>query len=111
MLGVGTNNIAELTAVMRTCERLHKQGVEAARIHTDSKYSIGVLSQGWKAKANVDLIRDAKDVLKRAGDMALVYVPGHAGVLLNERADALARLAVESRKSTGWVEISAKTTK
>jgi ribonuclease HI len=30
----------------------------------------------------------------------LVYVPGHAGVALNERADELAREAVRSRRST-----------
>ena len=108
-LGTGTNNIAELTAVQRAAELLRKHEIPAARVHTDSKYSIGVLSQGWKAKANVDLIRDVKDAVKRAGGIALVYVPGHAGVLLNERADALARQAVETRKSTGWVEITPRT--
>jgi ribonuclease HI len=36
-----------------------------------------------------------------------VYVPGHAGVPLNERADELARLAVSSRKSTKLPDLSA----
>ena len=67
-------------------------------IKTDSQYTIGVLQKGWKAKANVDLILELKDALK-ARPARIQYVPGHSGVLLNERADALAREAVQNRKS------------
>jgi ribonuclease HI len=35
--------------------------------------------------------------------LELIYVPGHSGVLLNERADALAVQAVKSESSSGWV--------
>ena len=48
-LGEGTNNIAELTAILRAVEELGDQPGPAA-IFTDSRYSIGVLQQGWKAK-------------------------------------------------------------
>lgn len=96
-LGNGTNNIAELTAVLRAIEAV----TDPARpliIRTDSQYTIGVLQKGWKAKANVDLIAELKDAL-RARPARIQYVPGHAGVLLNERADALAREAVMNRKT------------
>lgn len=108
-LGEGTNNVAELTAVQRVAHLVHERREKAVRVYTDSRYSIGVLSLGWKAKANVDLIRDVKATLKKAGRVELVHVPGHAGVILNERADTLARLAVDSRASTGWVEITPRT--
>ncbi|AUX40037.1 uncharacterized protein SOCE26_014320 [Sorangium cellulosum] len=95
-LGTGTNNIAELTAILRAVEE-----VEPGRplvIHTDSQYSIGVLQKGWKAKANTELVAKVLVALKeRRPRPQLVYVPGHAGVLLNERADALAREAVRER--------------
>ncbi|WP_437735360.1 ribonuclease HI [Sorangium sp. So ce1335] len=97
-LGTGTNNIAELTAILRALEE-----VEPGRpivIHTDSQYSIGVLQKGWKAKANVELVASLREALQaRRPPARLVYVPGHAGVLLNERADALAREAVRERAS------------
>ena len=96
-LGVGTNNIAELTAVLRALDE-----VEAGRpimIHTDSQYTIGVVQKGWKAKANVALVAEVKARLGARGAVRLVYVPGHAGVILNERADALAREAVSARKN------------
>ncbi|WP_437877329.1 ribonuclease HI [Sorangium sp. So ce513] len=97
-LGTGTNNIAELMAILRALEE-----VEPGRpivIHTDSQYSIGVLQKGWKAKANVALVASLREALQsRRPPARLVYVPGHAGVLLNERADALAREAVRERKS------------
>lgn len=96
-LGEATNNIAELTAVLRALGELEEG--RAALIHTDSQYSIGVLQKGWKAKANTALIADLRASLSAHGRARLVYVPGHAGVLLNERADALAREAIRERKS------------
>jgi len=95
-LGTGTNNIAELTAILRAAELVPPS--DAFVLHTDSQYSIGVLSKGWKAKANQELVARVKAALAKRS-VRLVYVPGHAGVPLNERADALAREAVARRAS------------
>jgi ribonuclease HI len=100
-IGEGTNNIAELRAVLEAALAIEDPSLPV-RIHTDSSYSIGVLSKGWKAKANVELVAQVKAALSRFSDLELIYVPGHAGVLLNERADALAVQAVKTRDSTGW---------
>lgn len=97
-LGTGTNNIAELTAILRAAEAVPRDVPEIV-IHTDSKYAIGVLSQGWKAKANQDLIAKTKRALEELTKVRFVYVPGHAGVPLNERADELAREAIRTRGS------------
>ena len=70
-----------------------------AEIRTDSGYSIGVLQKGWKAKANPDLIATIRKELAKRPKVRLVYVPGHAGVDLNERADELAREAIKTRSS------------
>jgi ribonuclease HI len=96
-LGLHTNNIAELTAVLRALGEIPEG--RPAMIYTDSQYSIGVLQKGWKAKANVALVAELRQVLKTRPAVTLAYVPGHSGVLLNERADQLAREAVEGRKS------------
>lgn len=96
-LGEGTNNIAELTAVLRALEEI--PGDRPMLIHTDSQYTIGVVQKGWKAKANTELVAELREALEDHGATRLVYVPGHSGVLLNERADALAREAVQSRKT------------
>jgi ribonuclease HI len=96
-LGTATNNIAELTAILRATE-IVPDGVPFV-LHTDSQYSIGVLTKGWKAKANQELIASVKGALAGRRGWRLVYVPGHAGVPLNERADELAREAVSRRAS------------
>jgi ribonuclease HI len=106
-LGQGTNNIAELTAVLEAA-RVIEQPERPIRFHTDSKYAIGVLSMGWKAKANQALVAQTKQALKRLRDIELIHVPGHAGVVLNERADVLAVQAVKSESSTGWVVYEGK---
>jgi ribonuclease HI len=70
-------------------------------VHTDSQYAIGLLTKGWKAKANQELVAKLRELLK-GRQVEIVYVPGHAGVLLNERADVLAVQAVQQRASTPW---------
>ena len=106
-LGQGTNNIAELTAILEAA-RVIEQPERPLRIHTDSKYSIGVLSLGWKAKANQELVAQVRHALKRFPDLELIHVPGHAGVLLNERADVLAVQAVKSGETSGWLVYDGK---
>jgi ribonuclease HI len=97
-LGEGTNNIAELTAVLRALEEIDDP-TRPALIHTDSQYTIGVVQKGWKAKANVELVAELREELSGRDRTRLVYVPGHSGVPLNERADELAREAVKSRST------------
>lgn len=97
-LGQATNNVAELTAVLRALQAV-PPSAPALVIHTDSQYAIGVLTKGWKAKANVELVAEIREALARRAGVRLVYVPGHAGVALNERADELAREAIASRRS------------
>jgi len=103
-IGTATNNIAELMAILRVLEAVDDTS-RPVRVFTDSGYSIGVLQKGWKAKANVDLVRTVRAALARMGDAELFHVPGHAGVPLNERADELAREAVRSASTTGWTEV------
>lgn len=100
-LGQGTNNVGELTGVLRACQQTPDPS-RPLRIYTDSTYSIGVLQQGWKAKANQSLVAECKAALARLDDVSLVYVKGHAGVPLNEAADQLAVAAVERRGTRGW---------
>jgi ribonuclease HI len=94
-LGVATNNVAELTAILRAVEWL-PASAPGIVVHTDSQYAIGVLQKGWKAKANQELVARTKEAVSRRG-ARLVYVPGHQGVALNERADELARESIQVR--------------
>lgn len=103
-LGEGTNNIAELTAIQRAADLVPDPAMPVL-IMTDSSYAIGVLSKGWKAKANIELIARVKKALARLSSWELGYVPGHAGVPLNERADTLAVNAVRERRNEGWKKV------
>jgi ribonuclease HI len=94
-LGEATNNVAELTAILRALEWMPRDARPVV-VHTDSQYAIGVLQKGWKAKLNRDLVARAKEAVAARG-ARLEYVPGHQGVPLNERADELAREAIQAR--------------
>lgn len=96
-LGEATNNVAELTAILRAVEWFPAPA-SGIVVHTDSQYAIGVLQKGWRAKVNQELVARTKRVVETRG-ARLVYVPGHSGVPLNERADELAREAITRRRS------------
>jgi ribonuclease HI len=97
-LGVSTNNVAELTGILRALEVIPADA-PSILIHTDSQYSIGVLTKGWKAKVNQELIARTKSLLAKRPQARLVYVKGHAGIPMNERADELAREAVRVERT------------
>jgi ribonuclease HI len=99
-LGIGTNNIAELTAIERGLELADDAGFDRARpvrIYSDSAYAIGLLEKGWKAKANQELVARLRRRLTDFPRVEFVKVAGHAGVPENERCDELARRAISRR--------------
>lgn len=91
-LGEGTNNVAELTAIVRALERLPR--ARTILLHSDSAYALGLLGKGWKAKANRELVEKMRGLAREFSDLRLIKVEGHAGIAENERADALARQGV-----------------
>ena len=96
-LGLATNNVAELTAILKAVEWL-PPAASGVVVHTDSQYAIGVIQKGWKPKVNQELVLRTRRAVETRG-ARLVYVPGHSGVPLNERADELAREAIVQRRS------------
>ena len=97
-LGDATNNIAELTAILRGLEAVSDR-TRPVIVYSDSAYSIGLLTQNWKAKKNVELVDQLRALARTFRDLRFVKVAGHAGVALNERVDQLATGAI-TRRST-----------
>jgi ribonuclease HI len=95
-LGHGTNNIAELTAIIRALELCPRD--RTVVLHSDSSYALGLLGKGWKAKANQEVVERMRKIAKEFRDLRLVKVAGHAGVSENERADQLATGAISSKR-------------
>ncbi len=102
-----TNNRMELLAAIRGLEALKKPGTRA-RVFTDSQYvikGIGEWLAGWKKRGwktadkkpvkNQDLWEQL-DALAATHELEWHWVPGHAGVAGNERADLLANEAIDA---------------
>lgn len=98
-LGEGTNNIAELMAILRGLELVGERGARIA-VMTDSEYSLGLLTKGWKPKKNQELVAELRALASEFKDLTFIKVAGHAGIAGNERADVLARRAIETRSTT-----------
>jgi ribonuclease HI len=91
-LGRATNNVAELEAIRIGLEAVKRKNLPV-RVYTDSTYAHGVLTLGWKARKNPELVAAIRLLLTAFKDVKLIKVPGHAGHPQNERADRLARMA------------------
>lgn len=105
-LGRGTNNIAELTAVELVLDLLDEARVpplQRVALLTDSSYAVGVLSKGWKAKANTELIGEVRERLSKRPGVVFFWVAGHAGVEGNEAADGLANRGVAGFSEVRWI--------
>ncbi|MEO8699721.1 MAG: ribonuclease H [Kofleriaceae bacterium] len=95
-LGHGTNNIAELTAIVRGLEVAREIGKDrTVVVYSDSQYAIGLLTQNWKAKVNVELVAELRGLLKQFSEVRFVKVAAHTGIALNERVDELATAAIQ----------------
>ena len=103
----GTNNIGELTAILRLLEATAESG-EELHILADSQYAINVVSKwrlGWKKRGwtkadkkpikNLELIQEI-DRAMEGRRVTFEWVKGHAGHRMNERADDLARACAEA---------------
>nr|NJM03349.1 ribonuclease HI [Desulfobacula sp.] len=93
-IGRATNNTAELTAIKAGLEELKRFDLPV-RVFSDSSYAIGLLSKGWKAKANQELVFEIRSLMKKFLDLAFVKVKGHSGIKENEVADFLATSAIK----------------
>lgn len=95
-LGDATNNIAELTAILRGLTAVSDR-TRPVIVYSDSAYSIGLLTQNWKAKKNVELVGQLRALCRQFGDLRFVKVLAHSGISLNERVDQLAVSAIHRR--------------
>ena len=93
-IGTATNNIAELTAIKVALEQLKRKDMPVC-IFSDSSYSIGLLTKGWKPKTNIELIVQIRKLMREFKKLSFIKVKGHAGIKENEVADFLATSAIK----------------
>ena len=94
-LGLADNNYAELHAVLKATDYLLKvEGAKPIFLFVDNRHAIrlatGVSSSKWGVE-ETEAIRANLELLATSRRVALYWVPGHAGVEGNERADRLAK--------------------
>jgi ribonuclease HI len=99
-LGYVTNNQAEFLALKHALIELQKRVLSKSptKILTDSQLVVGIFSQNWKARANLELVMEIRDLLKEFPQLTFAYVRGHNGNPGNELADSLAQKAAETQK-------------
>ena len=101
-LGQVTNNQAEFLALKHALLELQTRGLSQHPIKTltDSQLVVGIFSQSWKARANLELVVEIRNLLRQFPKLTFTYVKGHNGDQGNELADSLAQTAAETQKGS-----------
>lgn len=97
-LGKSTNNVAELTAILRALEHIKNKALPIL-LYSDSNYAIGVLSGRMKANKNLELIEQIRNEMAKCPHLQLLKVKAHVGITHNEHVDKLVALARDTRQS------------
>lgn len=101
-----TNNRMEMMAAIAALKSLN--GKSQVKLHSDSKYIVDAINQGWAKRwqangwrrnkkemaKNPDLWQELLDLCQKH-EIEFIWVKGHAGIPENERCDALAQGAAQ----------------
>ena len=89
-----TNNVMELTGVMKALIYIIKHKVKECIIYTDSQYVWGCATQNWKRKQNQDMWNKFDKIYNTLKDnkynIDIKWCKGHADNQFNNEADKLA---------------------
>lgn len=89
-----TNNIAELTAVLKALEFIKKAKIKDATIYSDSMYVIGHINLNWTINSNQNLFNELKFILTELKELEynieFKYIKGHSINEGNNICDLLA---------------------
>jgi ribonuclease HI len=112
-LGPGTNNLGELWAVGLALQAAsltltHPHPYTQLYIFTDSQFTKGVLTLGWRSNTHPALARKIKQMIRDFPIPVIIsWVPAHVGLNSNERADKLADLgSAKSAKDGPNVDVA-----
>lgn len=91
-----TNNVMELTGAIEGLKKaigLYAAGLikpeEPWELVSDSQYVLGMASGEWHPTKNVELANEIAKLAKSL-NVRIRWVPGHSGIVWNERCDSLA---------------------
>lgn len=103
-----TNNIMELTAVIRSLKKAHELGITHVKVYTDSTYVKNGITQwvyrwennNWKTSQGSDVKNKScwKSLIQISDKFTNVewaWVKAHSGIPQNEKVDTLARQCAE----------------
>lgn len=112
-LGEGTNNIGELTAILRGLQRFSEMDLDAEQldIYSDSELSVHLINE-TKKTTKPHLLKILEKILeiKKNVQFTISWVKAHASNKWNNYADGLANGAVSNTQHTKTHEVSAPAT-
>lgn len=93
-LGVGTNNVGELTGILRALMRAKEMGITDVKLYTDSEVCLKLLRKKKTKVPRLQPILEACVAVMEGMNMDAEWVKGHDGAKWNELADRLANASL-----------------
>lgn len=97
----GSNNTAELTAMIEALHWLMSSSVASATLFYDSKYAANIMTKVYNAQKNKELASKLQALYEKAKakiSITLTYIKGHSHNAGNDAADRLAKLGASGQQ-------------
>lgn len=92
-----TNNRMEIGALIEAMKRIKKPGECCLTLVSDSQWALNMTEGKWRAKENLDLVTEARNLVKDFHEVQFEWTKGHVGHRWNEWCDTLAGEAAKGQ--------------
>ena len=92
-----TNNRMEIMALIEAMKRVKEPSQCCLTLVSDSQWALNMTADLWKAKENLDLVFEARNLVKKFHEVKYEWTKGHVGHRFNEWCDTLAGQAAKGQ--------------
>jgi ribonuclease HI len=92
-----TNNRMEIYSILAALKMIRRPEDVEVEVFSDSQVAINCLSGTWRAKENLDMIQEGRELMTKFDKITFTWVKGHADNTAQNEVDTLTHYAIHNK--------------